>query len=219
MKKMSNYELAYVTLKKMIAERKILPGQQIVESAFAKSLGISRTPVRETLKRLEEEGLIDSIPNKGSYVKIISYADLADSYEVIEGIMALTYKLLAEHVQCGKLEVGELSELKKIAQALFDLYSAGSIVSWIQADIEFHQKMVSLTGNAHLTKTYENMKSSINQVLWHITPNVVDIGLSAEEHFEIIQVIEQGDVQKSILIGHRHNGRIVGQIRELQERF
>lgn len=215
MAKKSNYELAYETLKNMIAERKILPGQQIVEGTIAASLGVSRTPVREALRRLEEEGLVEIIPNKGSYIKIISYEELADGYEVIEGIMALTYKILAQDVADGVLAKEKLAEIKENAQQLLDYYLAGNIVKWIRLDIDFHQKMVELTKNDFLAKTYENMKASINQVLWYITPNVVDIGLSAKEHMEIIQYIEDGDVQNSILMGHRHNGRIVGQIRQM----
>ena len=211
----SNFDLAYMTIRSMISEKKILPGQQIVEGNIANLLGISRTPVREALRRLQEEGLIELIPNKGSFLKIVSFADLAYGYEVICGLHVAACKILVEQSSCGLLDTASFSNLEEYAKLIEYHYNNNNLQQWISNDVKFHSLIFEMTKNPPLIKSFENMSFFNNQVLSFVTPAVVDRGLSTSDHFSLLESIKSGNKEETLKIALTHIDRVTKQIRSL----
>ncbi|MEA4816450.1 MAG: GntR family transcriptional regulator [Lachnospiraceae bacterium] len=213
--KSSSFDLAYTTIRSMIADKKILPGQQIVEGNIASQLGISRTPVREALRRLQEEGLIELIPNKGSYLKIVSFAELAYGYEVIDGLLISAYKILTEKSINGTLDMHSFSKLEEYANLIKYHYDNKNLQQWIINDILFHKIAFDMTNNPILIKTFNNLSFLNNQVLYFVTPAVVDRNLSTNDHFLLLKYVKEGNVEEVLKVAHMHIDRVTKQIKQL----
>ncbi|MBI2843150.1 MAG: GntR family transcriptional regulator [Armatimonadetes bacterium] len=127
---------AYRTIREWILERLIKPGDALVEGNLASQLGMSRTPVREALRRLEQEGLLNAIPGKGFFVDSLSPADLAEIYDLREVVEGLAARLLARRIMPEQAE-----KLKELAAKADDESAT------INDEIAFHSAVVEMCGN------------------------------------------------------------------------
>ncbi|MGD9569448.1 MAG: GntR family transcriptional regulator [Sedimentibacter sp.] len=209
------FDLAYESIRSMITEKKILPRQQIVEEDIASMFGISRTPVREAMRRLQEEGIIERIANKGSFLKAISSEELANGYEVIEALQAMATKILTEQFLDKTIDVSAFEKLKDYADLIEKSYKENNLQQYIMYDSEFHKQIIKMTNNPIMIKTYENMMYFAHQVYMFITPTIVDKKITTEQHFLILDSISKGNTIDSMMISHDHIDRVVKQIYKL----
>ncbi|OFX15917.1 MAG: hypothetical protein A2Z18_00065 [Armatimonadetes bacterium RBG_16_58_9] len=129
-------DFAYKTVRKQILEGTLCPGEQLIETQLADRLGVSRTPVRNALTRLEREKLVTSIPNKGSFVASLSPVDVAEIYDVREVIEGLAARLLARRITRGESDL-----LRELAAR------ADSPSATLDDDAEFHSVLIRMSGN------------------------------------------------------------------------
>jgi len=127
---------AYKILRERILERVLQPGEALVEAKLAEDLGMSRTPIRDALNRLEQEGLISSIPNKGTFVESLRPMDVAEIYDIREVIEGLAARLLARRVTRSQAEI-----LEELAA------NADDASATVSDDVEFHSAIVRMCGS------------------------------------------------------------------------
>ena len=177
----------YDILKKRIIFRKIGSGKKINEEELAKALGVSRTPIRETLLRLEHEGIVKIIPRRGAFVVSQSddkVSDLLQVREVLEGLVA---RLATENMKNELLDHLRLC-LEKVRSADND---EDRLLKYTPADIEFHALLLEACDN----KLLKNMMESVNVHLQMVRLRTVALPGRPEqtvrEHYEILAAIQK----------------------------
>ena len=209
----SAVDKAYETIHQMISNGTFSPGQQIVESTIAELLGMSRTPIREATRRLQQDGLVEIIPNKGCFLKKISYEELADGYELISVLSATACRRLA--IQPSLINDGDKDILKNMAEAMQKCLEQKQIHKWVYYDISFHHSLIKMSNVWHLNNLYNSLSLCINQILWFITPFFVDCELSTKEHNTMLCMIEQCHVDEAFNIARNHHLRTADIIKQL----
>ena len=180
----------YVAIKEALAGGQYSAGQYLREEQLAKSLGVSRTPVREALRRLDAEGWVETRANYGVRVKAWT---LQDAREIFEA------RLLIEPYLAGRaaLAIGaaDIARLKALADAMLDITqrptTSDSCEAWFAANGEFHAIITAAANNARLDRSLRSMKET-PLIKWTFdTYNDADRERSARQHVEIVHALEQ----------------------------
>lgn len=133
-------------------------GYQLVESKISLELGVSRTPVREALKQLELEGLVTTIPNKGTFVVGVSTEDILDIYTIRVAVEGISSQLAAERVTDN-----EIKELENLVE-LQEFYAAkGDILQLLQLDSKFHEIIYEISGSRILKHTLASFHNQLKR--------------------------------------------------------
>ena len=149
-------DVVFNTLRKAILKGELKPGERLMEIALAERLGVSRTPVREAMRKLELEGLVVMIPRRGAQVANITEKDLND---VLEVRMAL--ENLSIENACARMTEEQLDELWKAARNFEDTMAEGNLVRLAEADVAFHEVIYKSSDNRRLTQVLNNLREQI----------------------------------------------------------
>lgn len=199
MSKASNQ--AYVTIREKIISGELAPGGQVREEALAELCGVSRTPVREAMRRLESELLLRRTESQRSYVADWSLDDIEDAFELralLEGVAAR--RAATRITQDG------VSRLEKINSALEVAVqkSPPDVVAFLEANKEFHAEILSVAGSRRLEIL---LQSLIEQpIIWRTGHHysAEELKRSHHEHDELIKALERRDSgwAETIMVGH-----------------
>jgi len=215
MKKTHCSQTAYEALKEMIVKQDLLPGQQIVESSFADKMGISRTPLREAIRMLEKDGLVDIFPYKGAYIKSFRKDEVVMGFEAAEGLEGMAAYLTAERVAKGELNAEDLDGMEVLVKELDEHLKNGNLKAWGLCDEKFHDTFAELSGNVFLVEALKKIRTQLNCVLWFITPAGIDKKLSNYGHRKILAAIRCGDHETARHEAQRHRHRVRDELIKL----
>jgi DNA-binding GntR family transcriptional regulator len=183
----------YARIRKKVLDSELAPGSQVLEQEFAVMLGVSRTPVREALVRLQNDGLVEIIPRHGVRIVPVAASDMREIYDVLISLEPRAAELLAAR----RASPEEIDLLEVSCQAMTDALASGEMEEWALADEEFHLGIVRLCGNRRLTDIVLNCWDQVHRartftlrLRQHPSPSK-----SIEEHHEIIEAIRQGNAQ------------------------
>ena len=140
-------EIVYEELKRQIMVGEIAPGTRMMEVDLADEMGVSRTPVREAIRKLEKEGLVTIEPRRGAYASDISAKDMVDVLEVRQDLEGMAAGLAAQ-----KIAEGDILQLKDMTRRYKEAVEAGDIEEIIKQDEDFHKFIVGLSDNKTLIK-------------------------------------------------------------------
>lgn len=196
-------EIVYEELKRQILKGKIVPGARMMEVELADEMGVSRTPVREAIRKLEKEGLVTIEPRKGAYASDISVKDMLDILEVREDLEALASKLAAE-----RMSQEGLVELKKISTAYNDAVMANNTEEIIHYDELFHQTIVANSGNGTLLQVLEMVQGMALRFRYLYYDDFNRYKKMPKEHEEIVHAIESGDGERAKFVADKHVGNL-----------
>ncbi|MGE4337605.1 MAG: FCD domain-containing protein, partial [Pigmentiphaga sp.] len=127
-------------------------GQKLSEAALASSLGVSRAPVREAFRALEEAGLVTISKNRGVFVREFTAKDVKDLYDIRVGLDEMTGRLLAPKIVDAQIE-----ELRKLVESMQQCLDSGDLAEYFPLNIEFHDRIVQMTGNDKLVILYRRL--------------------------------------------------------------
>lgn len=143
-----------------ITSGELLPGQRLVEGEIAQKLGVSRGPVREAARLLEQGGLIVSLPRRGFFVREFEAREIEDLYELREWI-----EVAAVRAAVGRLDDADLRALRDKHDRLVEVARAGSLSDLIEAIVDFHRTICGLAGNARLMRLFDEIAIEVRQIL------------------------------------------------------
>ena len=189
-----SYEV-YKRLKTLILAKELLPGEKLKQEHIAKMLGVSRMPLHKAFQMLENELLIENLPRRGFYVTEIDNKKLLDVFEcreVLEGVAA-------RKVACT-ISASELKKLKKFFSPFIKRKKI-DVKKYIEADQEFHNYILVLSGNQVLQK-FEVVKNIISQT--YRGGLIREPKETLPEHLEIVDAIEKGDSDKAERLIREH---------------
>jgi DNA-binding GntR family transcriptional regulator len=181
-------DTAYTDLRDWILEGTLAPGERLHDLELAERLGVSRTPVREALQRLEDEGLVETSPNRWTRVAPLDVSIATDLYPIIWQLEKLALEFAA-----FELDDAELDQMERANQRLVAALDANDAVGAAQADSEFHQVYIDLCGNAELITILQALKVKLRRLELHYFSSH-SARESVAEHTALLTALELGDI-------------------------
>lgn len=191
------------SIEELILAGELAPGGRLNELALAQRFGISRGPLREALRMLEESGLVRQEKNRGAHVRKIGLSEAADIYEVRAGLDATAGRLLA-----GRITPAQLRTLRDMTEAMRGVLPA-QIDRFHELNLGFHDCIVAMTGNAVLIEQYRKLCKLLVLFRRRNLQAPMAIPRFAEEHSAIVDLLEAGDSlgAAEALYAHARGGR------------
>lgn len=192
-------DVVFNTLRQAILRGELKPGERLMEIQLANKLGVSRTPIREAIRKLELEGLVLMIPRKGAEVAEITEKSLRDVLEVRRALEELAVQLA-----CEKITKEEIRELERVAKEFQQVVNSSDITEIAEVDVCFHDIIYTATDNQKLIQLLNNLREQMYRYrVEYLKRDGVFPQLIAE-HEAIIRHIENNEKEKATEVMCRH---------------
>ena len=192
-------DVVFKTLRQAILTGEFMPGERRMEISLAKRLGVSRTPVREAIRKLELEGLVIMIPRKGAAVARITVSDLKDVLEV-----RCHLEEFAASLACERIDDEEIQELKLALKAFEDAIEEKNLKLIAERDVEFHDVIFKATKNKRLLQIINNLREQIYRYRIEYIKDFDYHEVLVKEHRQIVETILHGDKEAASRIMRTH---------------
>lgn len=192
-------DVVFKTLRQAILRGELKPGERLMEIKLANKLGVSRTPIREAIRKLELEGLVIMIPRKGAEVADITEKSLTDVLEVRRALEELSAQLA-----CDRITEEEVAELIRCAGAFKDTLKSEDITEIAEADVRFHDVIYEATKNQKLIQLLNNLHEQMYRYRIEYLKNPEVYQKLLKEHEEIIEHISSREKEKATQVVCRH---------------
>ena len=203
-------DVVFNTLRQAILRGELKPGERLMEIQLANKLGVSRTPIREAIRKLELEGLVLMIPRKGAEVAKITEKNMLDVLEVRRALEELAVKLA-----CERITEEEIQELKDAADAFQKTLSEKDITKIAEADEAFHDVIFKSTGNDRLIQLLNSLREQMYRYRLEYLKREEYHSQLLEEHQQIIDRITRKDQSEAAELIDRHIGNQVDVMLEM----
>lgn len=192
-------DVVFNTLRQAILRGELQPGERLMEIQLANKLGVSRTPIREAIRKLELEGLVLMVPRKGAEVAEITEKSLNDVLEVRGAL-----EELAVDLACQKITLEQIEELKYAAKEFEEALHTGDVTVYAEADVKFHDIIYLATDNQKLVQLLYNLREQMYRYRVEYLKRKEVHQTLLEEHQYIIECIEKRDEQKAKIAIRTH---------------
>ncbi len=195
-------DLVFTTLRQAILKGELQPGERLMEIQLAEKMGVSRTPIREAIRKLEKEGLVNMVPRKGAEVAGISEKMLKDVLEVRVTLEKLAFSLAMEHIRPEDIE-----RLKKAENVFAAAVDKGTLIDMTNADEAFHFIIYDAANNEKLHEILNNLKENMYRYRLEYLKDKNYRDSLTKEHMGIIASLENGDMEAGLKVveGHIEN--------------
>jgi DNA-binding GntR family transcriptional regulator len=181
-------EVVCETLRDAIRKGKLKPGERLMESQLAEDLGVSRTPVREAIRKLELEGYVIMMPRRGTYVANLSIRDVNEVFEIRTSLDSLASGLAAERITDEELE-----RLQRLLVAIGGYIEENDMDKIVECDTEFHDLLYQASRNSRLVGIIFNLREQLTRFRSTSMAFPGRLKATLEEHRRIVEAIAQGD--------------------------
>ncbi len=185
-------EMVYEELKIQILTGAIVPGTRMMEVDLAEEMGVSRTPIREAIRKLEKEGLVTIEPRRGAYASRITTEDMVEILEVRQDLEGLAAFFAAE-----RMNASQMKELRDASEKYNKAVEKGSMEDMIRHDTRFHRIIVDSCNNKILVHMVEQLQELVLRFRYIYYDNFRRADNMPEEHKAIMEAIASGDAEKA----------------------
>ena len=188
-------EIVSDALRQAIRDGILPPGERLMEIPLAEELGVSRTPIREAIRILEQEGLIVMIPRRGTYVADMSLKDVTEVFEL---------RSILEELAAERITNEEIEALEQHLVEIGNYMNENNLDKVVQADILFHEILYKASRNDRLVEMINNLRE---QTLRFRTLSMSQTGRLAktwDEHRQLVEAISDRDVERARQIARIH---------------
>lgn len=192
-------ELVFESLREAIISGHLHPGERLMEIQLAEELGVSRTPVREAIRKLELEGLVLMIPRKGAYVSQISMKDIADVFEIRSALEGLAARLAAERATDDEIE-----QMERVLVRISESADRDDVSSAVSFDADFHERLIGSSHNGRLSQIVSNLREQIQRFRLTSLSHPGRVKLALEEHKKILEAISLRDPELAQNLAYEH---------------
>lgn len=200
--KLSRAEQAHQILKRQILENKVLPGTMLGEVALTRELNMSRTPIREALKMLKSEDLVEIRDGVGTFVKTVTKKDIRDAYAVRQVL-----EILAARTAIDEFTDEELDELEETFRSIQTRLARGEAVSveeFADSDWKLHDQLIQKSGNRYAQQVAQTLETVMRRYQYLSVKLFSHVENSLEEHLEIVKSIRDKDLDKLTALLEHH---------------
>ncbi len=184
--RLSAKESAFNQIQQWIIDGTLLPGEKLSDSELAESLGVSRTPVRESLQLLEVQGFVQMFPGKATQVTEIKREAINDLLPPLAALQSLSAELAIDH-----LTEEHVNQLEQINERFTQAIRANNEYAALMVDEEFHQVIVDITKNTYIKNVLEPLQAHVRRHFFY--DSIVLAEESVEEHQTIITAMKDGN--------------------------
>ena len=192
-------EKAYQAISSAIARLELKPGESLTQDRLARWLSISRTPVREALRRLEQDGIIQTAPGRGLIVSELTIKDAEDLLEMLALLDTRAAWLAAQRRTPEQAE-----RLLAIAQDLRVAANGYDIEAWDRIDQPFHETLLDASGNQFLRRAIEDVRRRLQRITYHLARQPEHLDSGTDEHVDLARAIYAGDAEAAAEIQRHH---------------
>lgn len=178
-------DIVFENLREAILNGNLTPGQRLMEVQLAETLGVSRTPVREAIRKLELEGLVVMIPRKGAYVADMSIKDIVEVLEIRANLEGLAAYLATE-----RMTNDDIKNLEKISN---QINRNSSLEEFLKKDVEFHEYIFKATNNKRLHQLINSLWEQVYRFRVSYISDEESIDNIINEHKSILKAIKNRD--------------------------
>jgi DNA-binding GntR family transcriptional regulator len=175
-------------LRDLIVSGELLPGTKVREHALCARFGISRTPLREALKVLASEGLVQLMPRRGAFVAEITQTEIDELFPIMAALEAL-----AAEAACRRITEENIRALRELHRQMYAFHAAGAERDYLRLNRQIHLALFEIAGNASLTSIYEQLLVRIHSVRFVARKTPVQWQRAVGEHVLIMAAIERRD--------------------------
>ncbi|MBB5043967.1 DNA-binding GntR family transcriptional regulator [Shinella fusca] len=186
-------------LRDMIIEGHLSPGTRLNEGQLGQMLGVSRTPLREAIKYLASEGLVELVPSRGAVVKRFGAKDVQDMLLVLG-----TLEELAAKLACAIASEEGIAEIRGLHDRMVQHYKAGDRLEYYKLNQNIHTAIVALSGNAPLAEIHAMLQTRLKRIRFIGHEGPEKWAAAVAEHEEMIEALEARDQQRLAAVLGRH---------------
>lgn len=186
-------------LRSMLVEGRIAPGAKLNERELAAELRVSRTPLREAIKRLAAEGLVDLLPNRGAVAVRLTEPDIVHTFEVLSELEGISGELAAQRVTPQ-----ELAELRALHYEMLACFARRDLSGYYRLNARIHAGINDAARNPVLGKLYRETNARVQSLRFRTNQDEAKWKLAVGEHEKMITALEahDGRTLRAILIAH-----------------
>ena len=205
-------DVVFKTLREAILKGNLAPGERLMEIQLANQLGVSRTPIREAIRKLELEGLVIMIPRRGAEVARITEKDLRDVLEVRASLEELAIGLA-----CERITDEEIGELRRALENFREVLREGDVTKIAESDVDFHD-IFSATKNARLIQIVNNLREQMYRYRLEYLKDYTTHDRLYKEHQQITDAVSDRDKERArkLIVEHIYHQELT-VIKNIQE--
>lgn len=192
-------EMVYESLRDAIINQVLKPGERLMETELAEEMGVSRTPVREAIRKLEQEGYVVMIPRKGAYVAGLSIKDIHEVFEIRGALESLAAGLAAERATQEEIEEMERNIVLEASH-----FESSDLIKTIEVDTKFHELIFKASKNDRLLSMINNLREQVQRFRTTTLAVSGRMKFALEEHRRIVEAIAARDVQLAQQMAKEH---------------
>ncbi|MGJ9460552.1 GntR family transcriptional regulator [Oceanobacillus sp. CF4.6] len=184
--RLSAKENAYNQIQQWIIDGTLLPGEKLNDTELANALGVSRTPIRESLQLLESQGFVKMYPGKATQVTEVEKESIKQLLPPLAALQSLSAELAIP-----KLNEETLKQLKQTNERFADAIQSENYYSALKIDEQFHKIIVATANNPYIDSILEALQAHVRRQFYH--NSIVLTEKSVDEHWEIIELMKNGE--------------------------
>ena len=200
-------------LRQMLVEGRIAPGAKLNERELSELLRVSRTPLREAIKMLAAEGLVELLPNRGAIAVSLSESDVLNTFEVIAGLEGLAGELAAQRITGD-----ELAEVQAMQFEMMAAYTRRDLSAYYTLNARIHNAITAAAKNPVLSTVYNQVNARLQALRFRSNQDGDKWKRAVKEHEKMIEalVARDGAAMREVLLTHLRNKRdvVLEQLRE-----
>jgi DNA-binding GntR family transcriptional regulator len=198
----------YESLREAILVGSLEPGARVVEAEIARQMGISRGPIREALRHLEQDGLVEYRPRRGTVVAALTRKRVLDTYAVRSVLEGLAAEQAAERITDH-----EVAELEALLERMLACARAGDLRGMLRIDVAFHERICAIAGNPVLLRSWRGL----GPLAWRLLADSkalsgYTVTELAERHRPLIQALAGRDPERAAKVAREHTAAIAAAI-------
>lgn len=202
-------------LRLMLVEGRIAPGAKLNERELSELLNVSRTPLREAIKMLAAEGLVELLPNRGAVAVSLTEADVLNTFEVMAGLEAQSGELAAQRITAE-----ELAEIQAMHFEMMAAYTRRDLSGYYALNARIHSAISAAAKNPVLEAVYKQVNARLQALRFRSNQDGEKWKRAVEEHEKMVEALaaRDGAAMREVLLTHLRNKRdvVLEQLREAQ---
>jgi DNA-binding GntR family transcriptional regulator len=184
---------------RMLEAGDLLPGEWVNEAELAVRFGVSRGPIREACRGLEQQGLLRFPVNRGAFVRVLDLQEVAELYDIRSALFSLAGRLLAP-----KITEEGVAALGGLVRQMDDAALSGDLAAYYPLNLQFHKLIFELAGNKKLSSTYQNCIQELHLFRRSALVTLERMTQSNTEHRDIFEALQSGNGKKASRLMEAH---------------
>jgi DNA-binding GntR family transcriptional regulator len=196
-------------LRHMIVEGELAPGEKLAEKELCGQFGVSRTPLREAMKVLATEGLVQLTPNRGCTVAKLTLADLNEAFPIMGALEALSGELACQHITDA-----ELSRIRELHDRMVTKYNAGALRDYFKLNERIHEMILDAARNPTLAQMQLSLSGRVRRARYMANMSPARWAAAVAEHEKILEALGARDGKRLAILLKQHLSNKLETVKE-----